>query len=150
MTQSVPKSIDARQRQQALSGWDNEGRAGPCGPLAAVQSLGRELPLPEMGKAEMTALHIRVIALENLLIALLARASEEQRVIARQMAAYIAPRAGTTPHPLTTLASAHMTDLVERADRFKTEPNGGPACGSSRSTISSDWVTRIEHPGMPP
>jgi hypothetical protein len=79
MLQSTPKSVDAEQRQKALGGWDDEGGAGPCGPLAAVRSLGDDLPLPEMGKAEMLALHIRVIALENLLIALLATASDEQR-----------------------------------------------------------------------
>jgi hypothetical protein len=125
MSQSAPKSIDATQRQKALAGWDNEGGAGPCGPLEAVRSLGDDLPLPEMGKAEMLALHIRVIALENLLIALLATASEGQREVADRMADYIAPRAGATPHPVTTLASAHMIDLLERAGRFEDTPEDG-------------------------
>jgi hypothetical protein len=44
------------------------------------------------------------------------------------MAAFVAPRSGSTPHPMTTLASAHMTDLVERAGRFDAKPLGGPAC----------------------
>jgi hypothetical protein len=125
MSQAASNIIDAKQRQKALAGWDNEGGAGPCGPLGAVRSLGDELPLPEMDKAEMLALHIRVIALENLLIALLAGATDEQREVARNMAGYIAPRTGATAHPMTTLASAHMIDLVDRAVRFEAEPGGG-------------------------
>ena len=128
MSSATPKSLDAKQRQQALAGWDNEGGAGPCGPLEAVRSLGAGLPTPEMGKAEMLALHIRVIALENLLIALLATASKEQREVARSMAGYIAPRAGATRHPVTTLASAHMIDLLDRAGRFEAEPEDGDVC----------------------
>jgi hypothetical protein len=125
MSRSAPQSIDAKQRQQALAGWDNEGGAGPCGPLEAVRLLGDDLPLPEMGRAELLALHIRVIALENLLIAVLANGTEEQRDVSRSMAGYIAPRAGATPHPITTLASAHMMDLVDRADRFRPEADSG-------------------------
>jgi hypothetical protein len=128
MSQSAPKSIDAMQRQRALAGWDNEGGAGPCGPLEVVRSLGRNVPLAKMGNAEMRALRIRVIALENLVIALLAPATEAQHEVARRMADYIAPRAGATPHPLTTLASAHMVDLIERAIRFEYEPDGGLMC----------------------
>jgi len=116
------------QRQRALAGWDNEGGAGPCGSLEAVRSLGRNVPLAKMGNAEMRALRIRVIALENLVIALLAPATEAQREVARRMADYIAPRAGATPHPMTTLASAHMVDLIERAIRFEYEPDGGLMC----------------------
>jgi hypothetical protein len=128
MSSFAPKSIDAKQRQQALAGWENEGGAGPCGPLETLRSLGAGYPLPKMGKAEMLALHIRVIALENLVIALLVSATEAQRDVARNMAGFVAPRAGATPHPMTTLASAHMIDLVERADRFSAEQDGNPAC----------------------
>ncbi|MEO9132906.1 MAG: hypothetical protein ABI240_17100 [Sphingomonas sp.] len=78
-----------------------------------------------MGEAEMVSLHIRVVAIENLLVALLATSSHEQIETARDMAAYIAPRPGAAPHPLTTLAAAHMSDLVERATRFRTTATGG-------------------------
>jgi hypothetical protein len=60
----------------------------------------------------------RVIALENLVIALLSTASEEQRALARRMAKYIAPRPGATPHHLTLHAAHRMSDLVDRAERF--------------------------------
>lgn len=69
--------------------------------------------LPE--SAEAVLLHIRVIALENLMIAVLAAGSDHQRQLARDMAQTILPHAGATPHPLTIRASRHMTDLVDRA-----------------------------------
>ena len=70
-----------------------------------------------MAAAELVALHIRVIALENLVIFLLAAASDQQLELAREMAPYISPRPGFTPHPLTTHAVVHMIDLLERASR---------------------------------
>jgi hypothetical protein len=51
-----------------------------------------QIPVPKMANAELVALHIRVIALENLVIALLAGASDRQLELARDMAPYIAPR----------------------------------------------------------
>ena len=65
------------------------------------------------------ALHVRVIALENLLISLLATASDQQLELAREMAGYISPRPGFTHHPLTIPAAAHMIDLIERSSRFR-------------------------------
>ena len=62
---------------------------------------------------------MRVIALENLVIALLAEASERQLDRAREVAAYISPRPGFTHHPLTIHAAAQMVDLVERAGHFR-------------------------------
>jgi hypothetical protein len=69
--------------------------------------------------AELVQLRIRVIALENLVITLLAEASDRQLALAREMAAYISPRPGFTHHPLTIHAAAQMIDLVERAGRFR-------------------------------
>ncbi len=109
---------DALQRQRALSRWDNEGGAEPCGLQVAPTSVEDPIPMPENAPAEVGALHIRVIALENLVIALLATASDRQLEVAREMARYISPRPGFTSHPLTTQAAAHMIDLVERASRF--------------------------------
>ena len=63
-------------------------------------------------------LHTRVIALENTLIALLAQSSDTERGLVRDMAAFIAPRAGATPHELTIEAAARMLQLVERGDHF--------------------------------
>lgn len=107
------------QRQRSLSRWDNEGGAGPNGPETAPTLTEDQIPTPENDPAELGALHIRVIALENLVISLLATASDRQLELAREMASYIAPRPGFTHHPLTTHAAAHMIDLVERASRFR-------------------------------
>ena len=77
---------------------------------------------PTLTPAEQTHLHVRVIALENLVIALLASATEHQLECAREMAAYITPRAGATAHPLTTNAAADMVSMVERAIHFRGTP----------------------------
>ena len=74
---------------------------------------------PSLTNTELVQLRIRVIALENLVIALLAQASERQVGVVRDMAAYISPKAGYTPHPLTIQAAGRMIDLVERAGQFR-------------------------------
>jgi hypothetical protein len=78
--------------------------------------------VPELTNAELVQLRIRVIALENLMIALLAEASDRQIDLAREMATYISPRPGFTQHSLTTHAAAQVIDLVERANQFRTSP----------------------------
>ncbi len=108
-----------RPSDGALPRWDNEGGAGFSDPLMGTPPDDREAAMPAMGDAEMGALHIRVIALENLVIALLADASDRQHDLARAMARYIAPREGSARHPLTIHAAAHMIDLVERSMRFR-------------------------------
>jgi len=110
------KTREASQRQQALSRWDSEGGAGP----AVVPPTDKErIPTPEMSNADLVTLRVRVIALENLLISLLATASDQQLKFAREMSGYISPRPGFTHHPLTTHAAAHMIDLIERSSRFR-------------------------------
>jgi hypothetical protein len=68
---------------------------------------------------ELTQLRIRVIALENLVIALLAQAPDAQLHEARKMATYISPRPGHTPHHLTLRAADEMRSLVDRANQFR-------------------------------
>ena len=109
----------SRQRQLALSRWDSEGGAGRSGPQSASAFAEAQSGIPELTNAELVQLRIRVIALENLLIAVLAEASERQLCLAREMAAYISPRPGSTHHPLTVQAAAQMIDLVERAGQFR-------------------------------
>jgi len=109
-------SSETSQRQQALSRWDNEGGAGPA---VAPAPDKEQIPVPEMSNADLVTLRVRVIALENLLISLLATASDRQLELAREMAGYISPRPGFTHHPLTIHAAAHMIDLIERSSRFR-------------------------------
>jgi hypothetical protein len=114
--QKSDDSSQVIQRQQALSRWENEG--GAAGPIVAPAA-DKEHSTPEMSNAELVTLRVRVIALENLLISLLATASDQQLEVAREMAGYISPRPGFTHHPLTLHAAAHMTDLIERSSRFR-------------------------------
>lgn len=100
-----------QQRQKALSRWDNEGGSRPAEAPADI---------PEMTNAELVQLRVRVIALENLLITLLAEGSDRQLEVAREMATYISPRPGFTQHPLTIKAADQMTDMVSRAEHFRT------------------------------
>lgn len=114
-----PNFIDSsQQRQSALSRWDNEGGAGPS-PQESLVSDETQSDIPELTNAELVQLRIRVIALENLVIALLAQASERQVDLAREMAAYISPRPGFTHHPLTLHAATQMIDLLGRAGHFR-------------------------------
>jgi tellurite resistance-related uncharacterized protein len=109
----------AAQRERALSRWDNEGGAGPDGPQEGSKRDATRTEVPELTNAELVQLRVRVIALENLVIALLAGAPEKQLELAREMATYILPRPGSTPHPMTVHAANHMIDLVDRAARFR-------------------------------
>jgi hypothetical protein len=75
--------------------------------------------MPAISDAQMDLLHIRVIALENLVIALLATASGRQSDLAGAMARAIEPRIGAAPHPLAIRAAARMIDLIVRSAPFR-------------------------------
>lgn len=102
--------------QRALSRWDNEGGAIAA---LATEAHGK---LPDLTNAELVQLRVRVIALENMMIATLIEGSERQLQVARDIAAQIAPRPGFTQHPLTTQAAHHMNNLVDRAIHFRSVP----------------------------
>ena len=120
MPESKPDFVDpSEQRQRALSRWDGEDGAGPLGPQNGEVSSHAQREVPELTNAELVQLRVRVIALENLVIALLADAPDWQFDLAREMAAYISPRTGFTQHPMTIHAAAHMVDLVERVLKFR-------------------------------
>ena len=120
MAEQTDAVADALQRQRALARWDNDGGAAADGPEPGAG----QPPFPNWGDAEFEALHIRVIALENLVITLLAAASDQDRERAREMAEYIAPRPGFTRHKLTTHAAEHMSSLIARAQKFFQRANG--------------------------
>lgn len=110
------------QRERALLRSESKGGTGldrdQDGPMAdRVQT-----DVPPLTNTELVQLHARVIALENLVIALLAEAPDRQLALAREMSAYIAPRPGFTRHPLTVDGAALMISLVERARHFRKMP----------------------------
>jgi hypothetical protein len=120
MSDLNPAQLDpSQQRQAALSRWDNEGGAEPNGPQNNPIFANAQSTIPELTNAELVHLRVRVIALENLVISLLAQAPDKQLDLAREMANFISPRSGFTDHPLTLHAATHMTDLVTRAGHFR-------------------------------
>ena len=72
--------------------------------------------------AELKQLQLRVIALENLVTALLAEASDRQLDLAGALADCIAPKQGFTPHHLTINAVRQMKHLIRRARLLKAMP----------------------------
>ncbi len=122
----IEPSDAATLRQKALARWDNEGGAGPDGPQKHDLSSSVIDDMPPPTDAELVQLRVRVIALENLMIALLVETSDAQRNLARDMAAYISPRPGSTRHPLTIHAAHQMLTMIERAEHFRdTMQTGG-------------------------
>jgi hypothetical protein len=95
------------QLEAALSRWENEGGDFP------------QLDVPQSVNTELDHLRMRMIAMENLFIVLLAQASDLSRELGREMATYISPRPGHTHHPRTLGAAAQMVHLVERARHFQ-------------------------------
>lgn len=107
--------VPAEQLPAAPSEWENEGEAS--------RQTGPEHPAsdedPPLANADLVQLRIRVVALENLMLAVLAEGTEAQAALAKKMASYILPREGHTAHPVTIHAAQQMLHLVERASRLK-------------------------------
>jgi hypothetical protein len=116
---SVQHGGPSQHRQAALARWDSEGGAGPDGPQDGSQPHAEHCYGASSVDGEIARLRVRVIALENLAIALLADASPQQLGLIRDMAAFITPRPGATPHPLTIQAADLMISLVGRAERCR-------------------------------
>ena len=87
-------------------------------PSNAQSPVASDAPLEQ---AELKQLRVRVVALENVLVALLAHASDQQLALVRAMAEHIAPRPGFTPHRLTLLAADEIKSLIRRAEPFRPE-----------------------------
>jgi hypothetical protein len=118
LTPRKPNAMDLkRQSQLALSRWETDG--GALAMHRRVTSGHSARPAPASTAVELAQLRIRVIALENLVISLLAQMSDRQLDLAREMATYISPRPGFTHHRPTIHAAAQMVHLVERADHFR-------------------------------
>ncbi len=102
----------------ALGRWANEGGATRRKPKRVLRSAD-EPESPQMSNADIEQLRVRVIALENLVITLLAEASHGQLKMALDMATFISPRRGAVPHALTSRAGRQMAHLVRRAGPFR-------------------------------
>jgi hypothetical protein len=125
LTEIIKPMAPLPERETALARWDNEGGAMVH---KAQPAVGLRTPLvgePELGNAELVQLRVRVVALENVLVALLAQSSDEGTELARAMAAFISPRPGFTLHPITLHAAAQMIHLVGRAESFQAGTSDG-------------------------
>ena len=110
------RNLDALRRSRlALSRWENEG--GSRSNDEPPQSVNTDQAVQELTNAELVQLQIRVIALENILVALLADASDEQLGRVRDIGVAISPRPGVE-HRLTSHATAQMAHLARRAMRL--------------------------------
>ncbi len=122
MLERKPDFLDPahqRQRQRALARSEGNSGASPDARREAAIPAAVQTDVPPLTNAELVQLQIRVIALENLVIALLAQAPDRQLDLAREMATYISPRPGFTRHHLTLDGAAQMISLVERARHFR-------------------------------
>ena len=122
MVDETGRRLDASVlRQRALSRWENEG--GAADHSRRDFSPGQEpAATPELTDAELVQLRIRMIALEGVVAALLAEASDHQLDRIRKMAVFISPRPGSTQHALTIRAAAQMVHLVDRAVQYRDSP----------------------------
>ena len=84
-----------------------------------------------LSDTELEQLRIRVVALENIVIALLATASVRQVGLVREMAAHISPRPGFTQHRVTVHAAVEVLRLVERAEPFRSRRAKRPRVAQS-------------------
>lgn len=111
----------ALQLRAALSRCDNNGGEGPACPQDTIIAGAVQTDV-HLTNAELKQLQLRVIALENLVTALLAEASDRQLDLAGALAAYITPKQGSTPHHLTIQAARQMKHLITRASVLKAMP----------------------------
>ncbi len=110
----MTKNDDAKRLNSlpsALSRWDNEGGHQP-----KIDERGSDDP--KMTNTELVQLRVRVIALENIVLALLADQPAGTYDKVREMAELISPREDATQHPLTIEAALHMNRFADRAARF--------------------------------
>ncbi len=99
-------------RSAAMSRWEEVSVADTTAGPGAVEE-------PHLTNTELVQLRVRVIALENIVIALLAGGSDRLGASVREMAVTIAPHAGATSHPLTVHAATNMIQLLDRASHFR-------------------------------
>lgn len=89
---------------------------------ATLDSLSRMAEPPPVTTVEWDHLRFRVVALENLLIALMADGPLPRLDRLREMARHVAPRRGSAEHPVSQFAAVQIIHMVERARHVKKHP----------------------------
>lgn len=105
----------AKTLDRAVTRWENEGGAsGDPNPDSLPATI-----VGKVGDAEAVNIRVRLIALENIVVALLASGSQDGPELVREMARYISPRSQAKPHRLTIEAARNMLAIVERAEHCR-------------------------------
>jgi hypothetical protein len=104
-------------RRRALSRWENEGGA-VCKPQGTSDDQLSDVPM--LSHAELSRLRARVVALENVLIALLAGASIDQQNLVREMAGYLSA-AEVQSGPEDHRTADEMLSLLDRSGQFRSD-----------------------------
>lgn len=110
-------SAHTASKRLAIARWETDGGAGHGGSQRDTV-LSEEVPIPDLTNAELVQMRIRIIALENIVIALLSSATLAQRQAASDIMGLIVPQSGAHPHPLTLHAATQMERLLGRAEHF--------------------------------
>lgn len=116
MFESTPKPTAAVLGTSALARWDNEGGA-----------LSHPVPVKppfvdvvhHLSDQEVVCLRSRVIALENIIVAMLAGGSRDQRAVVHDMALFVRPPLDAVQDRLTMHAADLMDHLADRATLFQ-------------------------------
>ena len=113
--------LRAKMHERAIGRWENEGgsRASSTHPEEPPTIIG------VVGDAEEVNIRVHLIALENIVVALLAHGPESHLELVREMARYISPRSGTTHHRLTVEAARNMLAIVDRAGSYREKADRG-------------------------
>ncbi len=104
---------DRSRLEAAILRWENEGGA------SAQWEPALKAEEPQSVNTELEHLRIRMIAMENLLITMLAQAPDLQLELGSEMAAFISPRPGFTRHSRTVGAAEQMVHILRRARHFQ-------------------------------
>jgi hypothetical protein len=105
--------------RRAIARWENDGGTASDWQHAPNGTRKQATVLGAIGDAETVNIRVRLIAIENIIVALLAEAPDERLDLIREMAEFISPRAGMTPHRLTIEAAHNMLAIVERAEHYR-------------------------------
>ncbi|MEP7316433.1 MAG: hypothetical protein ABI667_07035 [Sphingomicrobium sp.] len=106
----------SEKHDRALGRWENEGGRGASRASNTTTSVAGDI-----GDVETGHLRSRLIALENIVLALLAGAPESRSELVLEMADHISPRPSFTQHRMTIEAAGQMRALVDRAAHYKTD-----------------------------
>ena len=105
-------SARARALERAVKSWENEGGARGDRDSHTYHAT----IIGEAGDDEALNIRIRLIALENIVVALLASGTQDAPDLAREMAQHMSSRLEATPHRLTIAVASNMMAIVERAE----------------------------------